>query len=93
MTLIACYAPTNDAEDKIKEEFYNDFNATIKGAPLHNIICVIKNRKIIIKMLNKSLVSRKDQWVSDETWDYIEKRKQAKLLLPNCSTRIVCSAT
>ena len=32
------------------------------------------------------MVPRKDQWLSDETWDYIEKRKQAKLLLvPNCS--------
>jgi len=33
-TLIACYVST------IKEEFYNDLNATIKEAPLHDLLCL-----------------------------------------------------
>ena len=40
-TIIQVYAPTNDKEDDIKEEFYNLLNREIKKTPRHDMLLVI----------------------------------------------------
>ncbi|KAK2718062.1 hypothetical protein QYM36_006751 [Artemia franciscana] len=39
LTLVACYAPTNDADDVTKDSFYNILQAVAKDIPSHDLIC------------------------------------------------------
>ena len=39
LTLVACYAPTNDADDVTKDSFYNTLQAVAKDIPSHDFIC------------------------------------------------------
>ena len=38
MTIIQCYAPTNDSDDIDKEDFYEQMQATFKGAHRRDIL-------------------------------------------------------
>ncbi|XP_065582026.1 uncharacterized protein LOC136041328 [Artemia franciscana] len=40
LTLVACYAPTNDADDVTKDSFYNTLQAVAKDIPSHDLICL-----------------------------------------------------
>ncbi|XP_065582594.1 uncharacterized protein LOC136041763 [Artemia franciscana] len=40
LTLVACYAPTNDADDVTKDSFYNTLQAVAKDIPSHDLTCV-----------------------------------------------------
>ncbi|KAK2704134.1 hypothetical protein QYM36_017579 [Artemia franciscana] len=39
LTLVASYAPTNDADDVTKDSFYNTLQAVAKDIPSHDLIC------------------------------------------------------
>ena len=41
ITLIQCYARTNDTEESIKDTFYEQLQAEIQQAPLHDLIVVM----------------------------------------------------
>ncbi|XP_056017322.1 craniofacial development protein 2-like [Ostrea edulis] len=41
MTLIQCYAPTNDAEDDSKTTFYEKLQSTVSKTPRHDILIVL----------------------------------------------------
>ena len=40
-TIIQIYAPTNDKDDDVKEEFYNSLNREIRNTPKHDMLLVI----------------------------------------------------
>jgi exonuclease III len=40
LTLINCYAPTNEATDDQKDKFYNTFTDLVNMTPKHDIIVV-----------------------------------------------------
>ncbi|KAK2727976.1 hypothetical protein QYM36_008450 [Artemia franciscana] len=39
LTLVACYAPTNDADDVTKDSFFNTLQDVAKDIPSHDLIC------------------------------------------------------
>lgn len=41
---LTCYAPTDEAEEEVKEDFYNRLHAAT-NTPIHNIILVLKDFK------------------------------------------------
>ena len=41
MSIIQCYAPTNDHKDEFKDEFYNALNNVIEKIPKHDITIVM----------------------------------------------------
>ena len=41
MTLINIYAPTEDKEDEIKEQFYEELQRTQDRVPKHNVIIIM----------------------------------------------------
>ena len=41
MTIIQCYAPTNDHEEEGKDQFYDALNETINKIPSHDITMVM----------------------------------------------------
>ena len=41
LTVIQTYAPTNDAMDKIKDEFYNQLQDTVSNCKRHDITVVM----------------------------------------------------
>ena len=41
ITIIQCYAPTNNAEPYEKEEFYNKLQAVVENAPIRDILIVM----------------------------------------------------
>ena len=40
LTLIQCYAPTNDADEEIKNEFYDQLQAVFDGVPQHDMVLI-----------------------------------------------------
>jgi len=41
MTLIHCYAPTNDSDEAIKDTFYEQLQAEVRSVPHHDLLVVI----------------------------------------------------
>ncbi len=41
MTIIACYAPTKEAEEDEKDEFYEQLEEEILTTPRHDVLMVI----------------------------------------------------
>ena len=41
LTVIACYAPTEDAEEEIKDEFYDQLEEEIQTTPRHDVLMVV----------------------------------------------------
>ena len=41
LTIIQCYAPTNEAEDEVKDEWYEQLNHVVSKVPRHDLLLVI----------------------------------------------------
>ncbi|KAK2713753.1 hypothetical protein QYM36_009588, partial [Artemia franciscana] len=41
LTVVACYAPTNEADDTTKDNFYNTLQAVAKDIPSHDLVCFV----------------------------------------------------
>ena len=41
LTIIQVYAPTNDAEDESKEEFYEQLQREVKATPRYDVLIVM----------------------------------------------------
>ena len=41
LTILQCYAPTNDAEDEIKDEWYEQLQKAVAKVPAHDMLLVI----------------------------------------------------
>ena len=41
LTVVACYAPTNDADETSKDDFYNTLQAVAKDIPRHDLVCFV----------------------------------------------------
>ncbi|KAK2718742.1 hypothetical protein QYM36_005917 [Artemia franciscana] len=40
-SVIVCYAPTNEADDDVKDSFYETLQAVTKDIPKHDVLCVV----------------------------------------------------
>ena len=40
-TIIQCYAPTNDSEDDMKEEWYDQLQAAVSKVPQHDVLLIM----------------------------------------------------
>ncbi|KAK2709716.1 hypothetical protein QYM36_013403 [Artemia franciscana] len=41
LTVVACYAPTNEADNTTKDNFYNTLQAVAKDIPSHDLVCFV----------------------------------------------------
>ena len=41
LTIIQCYAPTNDSEDDMKEEWYDQLQAAMSKVPQHDVLLIM----------------------------------------------------
>ncbi|KAK2726034.1 hypothetical protein QYM36_000480 [Artemia franciscana] len=41
LTEVVCLAPTNDADDRTKDNFYNTLQAVTKDIPSHDLVCFV----------------------------------------------------
>ena len=41
LTIIQCYAPTNDSEDDMKEEWYDQLQAAVSKVPQHDVLLIM----------------------------------------------------
>ncbi|KAK2712354.1 hypothetical protein QYM36_011144 [Artemia franciscana] len=41
LSVIVCYAPTNEADDYVKDSFYETLQAVTKDIPKHDVLCVV----------------------------------------------------
>ncbi|CAG5117123.1 unnamed protein product, partial [Candidula unifasciata] len=53
LTVIQCYAPTNEAEDEDKETFYRRLQEVVDKVPAHDILCIMGD--LIAKVGNNNL--------------------------------------
>ena len=53
LSLIQCYAPTNDSDDNTKDTFYDQLQAEMEAAPCHDLLNVMGdlNAKVSITTL------------------------------------------
>jgi exonuclease III len=40
LTLISAYAPTEDAQDEVKEQFYEELNINLEQSPKHDALII-----------------------------------------------------
>ena len=52
MTVIVCYAPTEDAEEEIKHEFYDQLEKAIRNTSQHYLLLVTDDLKARVGMDN-----------------------------------------
>ena len=57
MSIIQCYAPTNDHKDEFKDEFYNALNNVMEKIPKHDITIVMGNMNAKIAYYNMGVES------------------------------------
>ena len=62
MTVIVCYASTEEAEDEMKEEFYEQLEEAIPTTPQHGMLLVNGHFNARVGMDNTGKL-RKEQWV------------------------------
>ena len=43
LTIIQCYAPTNDSEDEVKEDWYEQLQGEVAKVPQHDVLLVMGN--------------------------------------------------
>ena len=48
LSIIQCYAPTNDTDDEIKENFFEQLQATISKIPQHDMLLVMGDLNVKI---------------------------------------------
>ena len=41
LTILQCYAPTNDSEDEVKEDWYEQLQADVATVPHHDMLMVM----------------------------------------------------
>ena len=46
LTIIQCYAPTNDSEDDMKEEWYDQLQAAVSKVPQHNVLLIMGDMNV-----------------------------------------------
>ena len=54
LTIIQCYAPTNDTEDDHKDDWYEQLQATISKVPLHDMVVVMGDLNAKVGADNKN---------------------------------------
>ena len=87
VTWIQAYAPTKDADDEIKDKFYNELQGMIQSIPRHDMVLLLGD-------LNAQIAARRDgmehtigPWGSAQ-----ETRDNGERLLLTCSTNSLCIA-
>ena len=65
MTIIQCYAPTNNAEPYEKEEFYNKLQAVVDNAPNRDILIIMGDFNAKVRRNNASIerIMAKSWWI------------------------------
>ena len=58
LTLISAYAPTEDAQDEVKEQFYEELNISLEQSPKHDAVIILGdfNAKVGKEMSNLSWI-------------------------------------
>ena len=58
LTLMQCYAPTNDADEELKNELYDQLQAVFDGVPQHDMVLITGdlNAKKKLKIPIKSML-------------------------------------
>ncbi|KAK2718708.1 hypothetical protein QYM36_005890 [Artemia franciscana] len=41
LSVVVCYAPTKEATDEEKDEFYKSLQAIVKDIPRHDVVCFL----------------------------------------------------
>ena len=50
MSILMCYAPTNNADNEEKENFYSSFQADIQKISRHDLLIIVEERKSRIRI-------------------------------------------
>ena len=45
LTILQCYSPTNEAEDDIKDHWYEELQAAVRKVPVHDVLLVMGDMK------------------------------------------------
>ena len=45
MTIVQCYAPTNDSSEDEKDQFYYSLKTVVKRVPTHDVLVVMGDKK------------------------------------------------
>ena len=61
ISLIQCYAPTNDAEEEDKEDWYEQLEQTVSKVPIHDMLLIIGD-------MNAKVGTDKQE--EKELWEY-----------------------